>query len=69
MTFFTMKEFSIISTFFLVLPLLAMLNRNFKLIKLILYIMNVKEKIISKVNSIQDPSLLEELLRAAEFEH
>lgn len=31
--------------------------------------MNVKEKIISKVNSIQDPSLLEELLRAAELEH
>jgi hypothetical protein len=31
--------------------------------------MNVKEKIISKVNSIKDPALLEELLKAAELEH
>lgn len=31
--------------------------------------MNVKEKIINKVNSIQDPALLEELLKAAELEH
>lgn len=31
--------------------------------------MNIKEKIISKVNSIQDLALLEELLKAAELEH